>query len=117
MISEEVREAIPRGWRVVVDRARFRDCLNVYVFRYRPEQPRPDIQLAVLAEGECVPEDGQFSDATLRLTQVQGQELIDELWQCGLRPTEGAGSAGALTATQRHLDDMRKLVFEKWLRR
>jgi hypothetical protein len=40
------------------------------------------------------------------------QALMDSLWQCGLRPTEGTGSAGALAATQAHLADMRKLVFD-----
>jgi hypothetical protein len=40
------------------------------------------------------------------------QELMDELWRCGLRPSEGSGSAGALAATERHLDDMRRLVFK-----
>lgn len=48
--------------------------------------------------------------ATLNIQSAQ--RLMDELWQCGLRPTEGAGSAGAMAATQRHLEDMRKLVFE-----
>jgi hypothetical protein len=48
----------------------------------------------------------------LHLSIQSAQQLMDELWQCGLRPTEGAGSAGALAATQKHLDDMRKLVFE-----
>jgi hypothetical protein len=40
------------------------------------------------------------------------QMLMDELWRCGLRPTEGTGSAGALAATQAHLADMRRLCFE-----
>ena len=40
------------------------------------------------------------------------QGLMDSLWDCGLRPSEGSGSAGALAATQRHLDDMRRLVFK-----
>ena len=40
------------------------------------------------------------------------QRLMDELWNCGLRPTEGSGSAGSLAATQRHLEDMRSLVFK-----
>lgn len=31
------------------------------------------------------------------------QNLMDSLWNCGLRPTEGKGSAGALAATERHL--------------
>ena len=41
------------------------------------------------------------------------QKLMDELWQCGLRPSEGTGSAGSLAATQRHLEDMRKIAFGK----
>lgn len=36
---------------------------------------------------------------------------MDQLWNCGLRPTEGSGSAGSLAATQRHLEDMRKIAF------
>lgn len=39
------------------------------------------------------------------------QQLMDELWQCGLRPSEGSGSAGQLAAVQSHLKDMQKLVF------
>ena len=41
------------------------------------------------------------------------QRLMDELWRCGFRPTEGSGSAGSLAATERHLEDMRALVFKK----
>lgn len=40
------------------------------------------------------------------------QELIDELWTIGFRPSEGTGSAGALAATQNHLEDMRKIAFD-----
>jgi hypothetical protein len=46
------------------------------------------------------------------LKEEGAQRLMDDLWNCGVRPTEGAGSAGAMAATQKHLDDMRKLVFE-----
>ena len=35
------------------------------------------------------------------------QELMDNLWQVGIRPTEGTGSAGSLLATQEHLKDLR----------
>lgn len=48
--------------------------------------------------------------ATFSLTPDEGQALMDELWQLGLRPSEGTGSAGALAATQKHLEDARKLV-------
>lgn len=46
----------------------------------------------------------------MRLEIQTAQQLMDELWQCGLRPTEGTGSAGSLAATQRHLEDLRKLL-------
>jgi hypothetical protein len=46
------------------------------------------------------------------LDETAAQKLMDQLWDCGLRPTQGAGSAGALAATQKHLEDMRMLVFE-----
>lgn len=47
---------------------------------------------------------------TLQLSMASGQKLIDDLWDCGLRPSEGSGSAGQLAATQRHLEDCRKLL-------
>ena len=47
----------------------------------------------------------------VRLDPEQAQALIDSLWECGLRPTEGTGSAGALAAVERHLADMKKLAF------
>ncbi len=46
----------------------------------------------------------------LTLRDTEAQELMDSLWQCGLRPSEGSGSAGSLAATQAHLKDMRVLV-------
>lgn len=54
----------------------------------------------------------QPTDPFLRLDMGHAQQLMDELWKCGLRPTEGTGSAGALAATQAHLEDMRRLCFE-----
>ena len=56
---------------------------------------------------------GEFAEPFLRLGIQQGQQLMDELWQCGLRPSEGTGSAGSLAATQKHLEDMRTLVFKE----
>jgi hypothetical protein len=39
--------------------------------------------------------------------------LVDELWICGVRPTEAAGSSGAIGAVKYHLEDMRRLVFKE----
>ena len=68
----------------------------------------------------------QEREPAIRLGMEDAQSLMDELWQCGLRPTEGAGSAGALAATQAHLqsvqqmsqahiNDLQKLVFDTGL--
>ena len=48
----------------------------------------------------------------LRIRREEAQSLMDELWNCGLRPTSGAGSAGQLEAIQNHLKDLQKLVFK-----
>ncbi len=47
---------------------------------------------------------------TVQLDKHAAQKLIDDLWDCGLRPSEGSGSAGQLAAVQNHLADMRKLL-------
>jgi hypothetical protein len=47
----------------------------------------------------------------LRLQGEEAQLLMDELWNVGVRPSEGSGSAGQLAATQKHLDDMREMAF------
>ena len=54
-----------------------------------------------------------ISQPTFSLYIEQAQLLMDDLWMAGLRPTEGTGSAGSLAATQKHLEDMRTLVFQK----
>lgn len=48
---------------------------------------------------------------SFRIGKAEAQVLMDDLWHCGLRPSEGTGSAGQLASTQRHLEDMRMLVF------
>ena len=56
--------------------------------------------------------EGEVAQPFLTMDVTEAQTLMDELWYCGLRPSEGTGSAGSLAATERHLSDMRKLVFE-----
>lgn len=58
-------------------------------------------------------EQGHEYPPFVTLSYEAAQILIDSLWDCGLRPSEGTGSAGALAATQKHLEDMRSLVFNK----
>lgn len=53
------------------------------------------------------------NDPAMSISMKDAQRLMDELWHCGLRPSEGSGSAGSLRATEKHLDDMRKIAFTK----
>jgi hypothetical protein len=55
---------------------------------------------------------GSHTEPFLNIDMRAAQQLMDELWNCGLRPTEGSGSAGSLAATERHLADMRRIVFD-----
>lgn len=66
------------------------------------------LQMRVLREDDLSVE----QSPTIRLSQEDAQLFMDELWRCGLRPTEGTGSAGALAAVQAHLKDMQRLVFK-----
>ena len=50
---------------------------------------------------------------TVDLTTTMAQKLMDNLWDCGLRPTEGQGTAGAIDAVNKHLQDMRIIAFNK----
>jgi hypothetical protein len=52
-------------------------------------------------------------DPTFSLQRDEAQELMDMLWSCGLRPTQGKSSAGQLDAVERHLADMRAIAFNK----
>lgn len=58
------------------------------------------------------PELGSVFEPLLQLERDEAQELMDELWYCGIRPSEGTGSAGAFTAVQAHLKDLQRLVFK-----
>lgn len=48
---------------------------------------------------------------TFSLRNEEAQKLMDDLWECGLRPTQGVGSAGSLAATQQHLADIRTVAW------
>lgn len=58
-------------------------------------------------------EDGMIIPPALSMKPGDAQQLMDELWRCGIRPTEGSGSAGSLAATQSHLEDMKKIAFKQ----
>lgn len=80
-----------------------------------------ELLVCKVEDGKCFEADltwrevspNSYYTPTARLETTQAQALMDSLWECGIRPTEGAGSAGAMAATQKHLEDMRRLVFDE----
>jgi len=68
------------------------------------------IKLRKLERGESC--SASIPTETFCVKQEEAQQFMDELWRIGIRPTEGAGSAGQMAATEKHLDDMRRLVFK-----
>lgn len=60
------------------------------------------------------PYDETVEPYEFRLRDEGAQDLMDSLWRCGLRPTEAAGSAGAMAEAQKHLDSL--LRENVWLR-
>lgn len=55
---------------------------------------------------------GKYPNESFVISQESAQELINSLWECGLRPAQGAGSAGQLETMKAHLEDMRKIAFK-----
>ncbi len=56
---------------------------------------------------------GLIVPPTMRLEQRDAQQLADDLWAAGLRPSQGRQSEGIVTAQAAHLEDMRSLAFAK----
>lgn len=50
--------------------------------------------------------------APITFSLLEAQELADQLFAAGIRPSAAAGSAGQLDAVKYHLEDLRTLVFK-----
>jgi hypothetical protein len=99
--------------KIYVERQPWQNGVSLHLVQQAGEGTRYAIAQPVTME--TITEDnfaGQHHAPFLSLTMHAAQLLMDELWHCGLRPTEGTGSAGSLAATERHLDDMRKIALK-----
>ena len=47
----------------------------------------------------------------LVIEENAAQELMDSLWNIGIRPSNGEGSVGQIGAIKDHLHDLQRLVF------
>lgn len=101
--------------------------MRVRIMPYLPQLGRGSLEIAVilddqdrreprymaLAVGEdsfVAVEEGMITPRPFTVSLERAQELMDALWICGLRPSEGSGSAGAMAAARENLKDLRKQV-------
>jgi len=52
-----------------------------------------------------------YSPPCAMLSDAEAQILMDSLWDAGIRPAAGHGSAGERAAMEKHLNDMRRIAF------
>ena len=91
---------------VYVSRNAYRNKLDVFIDR------RDSQSIYVAKPVEFVlHEDGYESSPLMQIDNDTAQQFMDQLWTCGIRPSEGTGSAGQLAATERHLSDMKAIAF------
>lgn len=84
--------------------------IDLYGFIEKPQQSGNSTSVVITLVLEHVEANYEARPFT-SINDTAAQILMDELWNCGIRPTEGTGSAGSLAATQAHLSDMRKIAF------
>lgn len=82
--------------------------LSVWIFDKDRDQ-----YLIPVEQWKPLPPPGTEFDHAMSIHPDSAQMLMDQLWDVGVRPTQGHGSVGQLDATQRHLNDMRLLVAKK----
>lgn len=85
----------------------FSDKINLFYIENVGKQysAADNLHMKTLGEDGCAPN-------FCTLSKSQAQLLMDDLWNCGLRPSEGTGSAGAMKAVQDHLADLKKILFK-----
>lgn len=98
-----------KGKRLWAERQNWSNRIDFILFERQGDRVAHSTEIKMLVSEEGA----EVIYPTFSLLPDEAQELIDNLWQLGFRPSEGTGSAGQLAATQKHLEDMRKLVFEK----
>ena len=83
---------------------------EIWLLEWRPESSQCAVSTSLLMkdleEGSLLP------PPPVSLSGGEATQLMDELWKAGVRPTTEA-TGGEIEAVKYHLEDMRRLVFEK----
>ena len=86
------------------ERSYWTDTINIYL-RAQHGDKRFVVTDLVLTEFDP---DNPVELQPLKFEKETAQRFMDELWNCGLRPSEGTGSAGAMQQAQDHIVTLKR---------
>jgi hypothetical protein len=93
-----------RNFNVHAESRFYSHSIAIHIYRRLHDDDRVELLSGLQFTTHAANETTEPTEALILPIEV-AQELVDALWQCGLRPSEGSGSAGALRATEAHLKD------------
>ncbi len=88
------------------ERSYWTDTINIYL-RARSGNRKLVVTDLVLTE---LDPDEPVELQPLKFEKETAQRFMDELWNCGLRPSEGTGSAGAMRQAEDHIVTLKKEI-------
>lgn len=97
-----------KDFKVRATQAPWRDTIDLHFIR--KVDGRVDVIENIIMRHIAFDDIGVEYPAPISLPVEVAQGLMDTLWQCGIRPTEGSGSAGSLRATENHLSNLQKIT-------
>ena len=92
-------------FRLVADRRPWVDGVQLYFWQHLNGAFQYGSNVVMMEHKE-----NSYTEPLIHLSGAASQELMDTLWQCGIRPSQAVDSAGELSATKRHLDDLRRCL-------
>lgn len=98
--------------RIAAQRSFAADGVALYIIDKPPGEPKRRVSNLILElmEESTGAASTLWIDPSLILSMESAQRLMDDLYNCGIRPTDAGESVGALSATKFHLEDTRKLL-------
>jgi hypothetical protein len=100
---------LSRFMRIAAERAFAADGVAFYMIDKPPGEPKRRVHNLML---ELMDESTEplWMPPSFILSMESAQRLMDDLYNCGIRPSDAGESVGALSATKFHLEDVRKLL-------
>jgi len=98
---------VTRDMKVHAEKKLWDRGIEIYLYERLPDGKVSSLSNLEFTTIDPMKESGDGKSITL--SYETAQKLMDELWNCGLRPSEGSGSAGSLAATQNHLKNIQEI--------